>query len=78
MASRLYTAKVREVLGDCDDETADTDIDVWVIILYVNVSSTIFSKNRDASRVRHRPRARPRVGFDFVCLRANPLFAIET
>ena len=28
MASRLYTAKVREVLGDCDDETADTDIDV--------------------------------------------------
>ena len=28
MSSRLYTAKVREVLGDCDDETANTDIDV--------------------------------------------------
>ena len=28
MASRLYTAKVREVLGDSDDETADSDIDV--------------------------------------------------
>ena len=78
MAPRLYTAKVKEVLGDCDDETASTDIDVQVIISYINVSSTILSKNRDAGMVIPRPRARHRPGFDYVCLRANPLFAVET
>ena len=46
MASRLYTAaEVRQLLGDSDDEN-DSDIDVEVIISYMNVSSTILSKHR--------------------------------
>ena len=50
MASRLYTAaEVRQLLGDSDDENGDetdSDIDVEVIISYMNVSSTILSKHR--------------------------------